>query len=160
MADNLPPPFPSMEPSQGAPAQPAKHGLFGGGKPAPGPDLAEILNSINDLLRRMRIMEERYTNLQRKLQVTEQNMINQHRTALDEIKTANLDIQELRRDIIDLREKMKVIIQELRTCAKKDNVTILKKYIEMWEPINFVTQREVERIVEQEVESALLKRKL
>ena len=32
-------------------------------------------------------------------------------------------------------------------CAKKEHVKVLEKYINMWEPVNFVTKKDVEDIV-------------
>ena len=43
---------------------------------------------------------------------------------------------------------MDLIIKELRQTAGIEEMMTLKKYIEYWNPLNFVTQRDVERIVE------------
>ena len=39
--------------------------------------------------------------------------------------------------------------------AKKDDVQVMKKYLELWEPIHFVTQEQVEKIVQDMLERKL-----
>jgi len=41
-----------------------------------------------------------------------------------------------------------LIIRELKRTAGKEEITVLKKYLEYWNPINFVTQRDLERTLE------------
>ena len=38
-------------------------------------------------------------------------------------------------------------ISELKNAAKRDEVKVLEKYINIWNPVKFVTQNEVESIV-------------
>ena len=49
-------------------------------------------------------------------------------------------------------EKMKMIIKELKLCSKSEDLTVLKKYIDLWDPVRFVTQNEVEKIIEEKIE--------
>ena len=46
---------------------------------------------------------------------------------------------------------MDLIIKELKLTAGKEEVLILKKYIDLWNPMNFATQRDVERLVEEKI---------
>jgi hypothetical protein len=107
-----------------------------------------VLNEVSMLARRMRVLEEQYTNLRRKTQVTDQNMLTYNKKNTTELKTVNLEINELRRILDDMQNNILLIIKELRLCAKKEDVAVLQKYINMWEPIDFVTRKEVEKLVE------------
>jgi hypothetical protein len=51
-----------------------------------------------------------------------------------------------------MENRIIMIIKELRMSAKKEEVDGLKKYVELWEPVKFVTQNQVEKIVEEKVE--------
>lgn len=123
--------------------------LFGGGKKqAPkGPDINEVLEQINVVGTRLSMIEDRSSNLTRRVQVADDALLKLRKKVDDEIKTINSDIVEMRRSITELSNKIDLIIKELKTRAGKEDVESVKKYIEMWEPLNFVTREEVERLI-------------
>lgn len=136
----------------GAPAEPGKHGGLGGlfGKPkekAAGPSL-EVGAELNAVVRRLKLLEEQFTNIRRKQQMLEQNMLQNSKKAINENKLLNDDIIEMRETLGKIEDKAVLIIKELKLCAKKDEVDLLKKYVNLWEPVNFVTKKEVSSIVE------------
>jgi len=114
-----------------------------------GPNVKEVAQEVTDMGRRLRTLEERYANLQSKTQLTEQNMISRNRHFTTEIKTLNSDVNEIKKEINEIKERVLSIINELKVTAKKEDVRILEKYINLWEPINFVTRNEVEDIVKE-----------
>ncbi len=128
-------------------SQEKKGGLFKKESKAEGVDFAAMINEINSLSRRVRIMEERYNNLRRKTQVTEQNMLLTHKKVMNEVRMMSEDMIEIKRDIMDVKDKVKLVIKELQSCAKKEDVDTLSKYINLWEPVNFVTRNEVEKLI-------------
>jgi len=121
-----------------------KSGLFS--HKLPPPIAQPPSNQMNELIRRMRILEERYTNLQTRSQLTEQNMLSRNRSFSTEIKAIISDIHEIKREIEEIKNRILMIIKELQTSARKDD---LERYVNMWEPIKFVTQDEVEEIVKE-----------
>lgn len=140
--------------------EPKKHGLggsfFGKHETEISPiSLIDISNQINNLSRRLRIMEERYTNLRRNTQLTDQNILRFNKDFQREISIASSDLSEMRRDFIDLRDKVRLIVRELVECAKTDDVKVLERYINMWDPIKFVTKEEVDKIVGDKIEEKL-----
>lgn len=110
---------------------------------------AERGSEITMLGRRLRILEEQYTNTRRKMQVTDQNMLSYHKKSMTDVKALNLEINELRHLLDDMNNNILLIIKELKLCAKKEEVNVLQKYINMWEPVNFVTRNEIEKILEE-----------
>jgi hypothetical protein len=155
MADQFAPPNVGG-PSQGAPPKPASGGLFAS-KPKTGPNLeaavADMAGEVNNMGRRLRILEERYTNLRKKSQVTDQNMLASNKKMLTEIHATLATVDELKKELHDLNEKFKIMVREIKECAKKQEVQVLQKYISFWEPLNFVTRDMVERMVQERVES-------
>ena len=127
---------------------PPKKGILGFGKPEQqAPDLSNVTNDINSLSRRLRLIEEGSTNLRRFLQVTEDNIIARNKHYSAELKTINSDITEIRKEIQELRDKLILVIKELQFVARKDEVKVLEKYINLWNPIKFVSQNEIEGII-------------
>ena len=53
------------------------------------------------------------------------------------------------RDWYEIKDKILELVKELKTNAKRDEVKVLEKYINYWNPAKFVTQNEVEAIVKE-----------
>jgi chromosome segregation ATPase len=126
-----------------------KKQTFFGPKQKQGPDPAvmKMASDMNDLARRLRMLEERYINFRKKNQVTEQDMVSAHKNLNKEVKTAMSDLSELRKGINELENTMKLVLSELQNCARKEDLLVLQKYINMWEPMHFVTEDEVKKMV-------------
>ncbi len=116
------------------------------------PDLSGISDDMNSLSRRMRLMEESVTNLRRIYQITEENIISKNKYYAAELKTFNSEISEIKKEIHEIKEKFMKVIMELQMVARKEDVKVLEKYIGLWNPVKFVTQAEVERIVDEILE--------
>ncbi len=116
------------------------------------PDFSGVTSDISTLGRRLRLLEEGFTNIRRFFQVTEENVIAKNKHFSAEIKTLASDVMEIRKEIHELREKLLLVIRELQTTARKEEVKVLEKYINLWNPIKFVTQNEVESIISEVLE--------
>src|SRR3989338_3481224 len=125
---------------------------FGHQQQPEAPDFSGMTTDINTLSRRLRLLEEGFTNLRRFFQVTEENIIAKNKHYSAEIKTLASDIIEMRKEIQELREKFSLVVRELQTVARKEDVRVLEKYINLWNPIKFVTQNEVEQIISEVLE--------
>jgi len=127
--------------------------LFGSKKAVPtGPSISDVLEQLNETGTRLSLLEDRNTNLSRRTQVTDSNLLNLRKRIDDEVKTINSDILEIKRTLTELTNKIDLIIKELKTRAGKEDVEVIRKYVEMWEPLKFVTRDEVEQIIEEAIE--------
>ena len=118
-------------------------------KAAPQQDLGSFSEDIGNLTRRLRVLEEGFTNIRRSLQVTEQNMLGKNKVFATEIRTLTSDINDVKKEINEVKEKIVEIVRELEGAAKREEVKVLEKYINYWNPIKFVSQNEVEEIVKE-----------
>ena len=116
------------------------------------PPKTEMREEFNSLDRRMKIIEERYTNMRSKTKVMEQNMLTKNKTFFTEIKALNVEMTEVKKEISELKDRISSLVKELEAFAKKENVDILKKYIDIWNPVNFVSKNEVEEMVTEVIE--------
>ena len=124
-----------------------KHSLFKQKEEPSVAPMADLTEEIRNISRRLKVSEERYTNLRTKVELTEQNMLSRDKQISTEIKTTNVDVHELKKELAEIKERMLMLIKELQTCAKREEVKVLEKYINLWEPVNFVTRNEVEDII-------------
>ena len=138
------------------PEEEKKHGFFGGKREdAPGQSIADLSMQISNLSRRLRILEERYTALRKKTQDTDQMVLGFSKEVSSEMKASHSELVDFRREFYDLRDKVKLIVKELKECAKADELKELERYLNLWEPMQFVTRNEVDRLVEEKVAERL-----
>ena len=107
---------------------------------------------VTSISRTVKIIEDKYSNLRKKVQIDEQNSLAAHKKAFEDIKAINSEILEIKHEIEDVKEKILLIISELKASVKAEEFQELKKYIEFWEPMNFVTRNEIQKVVEKMME--------
>ncbi len=111
--------------------------------------------SIGEIERRLRSLEEKYSNLERRSQVTEENMLSGNRKVKAEIKMGSEELSDLKAQVADVNEKIRAVVRELQGFARAEDVDVIRKYLNLIEPLGFVTQNEVDKLVKQAVEEAL-----
>jgi uncharacterized protein (DUF342 family) len=131
--------------------KPSEGGGMGAGKSLAGA-LPNSNEEISNLNRRMKMIEERYANLRSNFQVMEQNMLQKHKSFFTEIKTLNLEITEVKKEINELKDRMMMLIKEMELLARKESVETLRKYIDFWNPLNFVSKNEIEQIIREVID--------
>ena len=117
----------------------------------PGTLLREIAN-------RMRILEEKYNLSRERIFIINQNMIEQYKKLSEEIKAINDDIKEIKSDLFTIKEISKNSVKELEFFARKENLKVLEKYINLWNPLNFVTRDELEELIKKRGKNAKAKK--
>ena len=101
-----------------------------------------------DLNSRLRSIEGRYNLLRDRVLLINNNMISEYKKVLGEIKLINSDIKDIKTELFNIKETLKHIISDLERSARKEDVKLLEKYINLWNPMKFVLETEVRTIVE------------
>lgn len=126
-----------MFPNQPDPeAHVAKHK----GKETP---MQPVATSLNDIATRLKILEERYGTLRKKSQLTEQNIIESERNNFNEIRLIQDNLLDVKKAIKNLTEKVSLLSDEISSFASENDFKVLQRYVEFWEPLDFVTRKEV-----------------
>lgn len=144
-----------MENQNIMPQQEPAPGLFG--KPQQPAGTQRFSEEVTSTLRRLRVLEERYSTLHRKTQVYEQNFLIKNKKLSSDIKMLSAEIKDMKKDMNDIKDKIRMFVAELQTCAKREEVNILKRYINLWEPLNFITRNELQKILDDVIEEKLSK---
>jgi hypothetical protein len=148
MAEIPPPPMPPP-PAMGTGAA-QKGGLFGS-KPAPQEQPSAATEQLTTLAGRLRVSEERMGEIRRKLLLIENNMLAANKKNQADIKILQNDIMEVKHTIHNVEDRIITVIKELRMMAPKEDLQILKKYIELWDPMKFVTREQVEKLLDEKL---------
>ena len=107
-------------------------------------DLAYV---INDLNARIRLLEGKYNLFGERLLIVNKNMIEEYKKTLNKQKALEEEIKELKMSIELFKDVIKKMESSLKTFAKKEDLKVLEKYIELWNPVRIVTEEDVVRII-------------
>ncbi|MFH0752810.1 MAG: hypothetical protein V1914_04425 [archaeon] len=104
---------------------------------------------LTELINRIRVLESKQSLFNEQLLLVNQNIIEEFKSFMNEIKTVRTDINIINKDLKNLKNIMKHLSEEAANFAKKDKLMVLEKYINLWNPLNFVTRTEVEKLINQ-----------
>ena len=111
-----------------------------------------------ELTARLRMMEERYNELNNKAELIEQNMLIKNKKITNEVRAFKEDLEKLRSEITEIKDKIITIINEIKLLARKEDVQVLKKYLEYWKPANFITRSQLDEEITK-LKAEMLKKK-
>tara|TARA_Y100000310_G_scaffold323929_1_gene385071 strand:- start:133 stop:555 length:423 start_codon:yes stop_codon:yes gene_type:complete len=96
-------------------------------------------------------LEMKVNNLLREVDVVRNDLMKKNSSLKREVKNLNQDLIDIKRQQDQTVQKMDLIIKELKQTAGIEEVQTLKKYVEFWNPINFVTQKDLDRAIESKI---------
>lgn len=107
---------------------------------------AEDSQDALELVNRMRAIESKQSQFNERLLVVNQNMIESYKDLATNIKNVRTELEEAKKDMQNIKKVLKHLSEEAANFARKDNLTVLEKYINLWNPLNFVTRKELEEL--------------
>lgn len=113
----------------------------------------EINPVLSDIINRIRTLESKYNLLGERLLIVNQNMIAQYKRSLPELKVINSDIKNIRSELFKLKEIIKDLTKEMQFFATKEDIKVLEKYINLWNPMKFITEEELDKILEEKLKN-------
>ncbi len=105
--------------------------------------MQDQFTGISELNTRVRILEGKYNLTRDRMLLINQNMIDHYKSLTSEIRSINEELREIKENLETIKETSKDIVKEMAFFARKEQVKILEKYINMWNPLNFVTEEDV-----------------
>ncbi len=99
----------------------------------------------------LRGLESKLNNLVREVDVIKNDFTGKHSKMKASSKSFSEELLELKHQQEQFQKKLDIIIQELKNTAGKEEIMTLKKYVELWNPLTFVTQRDIELVVDEKI---------
>ena len=112
------------------------------------PELNAVINSLADVTSNVRVLEDRYANLRKKMQLTEQSLLDIQKTLYKEKKLLTDELTEAKMKLQDLIDDLTAMKGELKDTVKQNDLKVLDRYLDLWEPLQFVSRKEVETLLE------------
>jgi len=100
-----------------------------------------------DPTERIRVLESKYDNLRDRMILVNENLVGEYKKLSDDIKVLDSELKDLKKDIFEMKDALRHILTELQHFARKEHFQVLEKYINMWNPFNFVTEGEVLKLI-------------
>jgi hypothetical protein len=98
-----------------------------------------------DTMRRLRVLEERFMNLRRKAQLSEEKLLAAEEKVHTDVRMLTDELVALRRTLADLQESVASLQGEMQHAAPQHELRALEKYLSYWDPMSFVTKEELMR---------------
>ncbi|MBS3150332.1 hypothetical protein J4425_00805 [Candidatus Woesearchaeota archaeon] len=105
------------------------------------------MDGQEDSLERLRLIESRYGMLRDRMIIVNQNMIDEYKKLSQNIKILDSEIKDVKKDMIQIKDALNAVSRELKNFSKVEDFKVLEKYINFWNPLKFVTEEEVLRII-------------
>ncbi len=112
-------------------------------------EFLSLSRQISELLSRLRLMEERYANLRREHQTTSQNMIENHQSLTKQERRLGDQLLALKREMSEMNDQIKMMTGELSDTAKAHELKALEKYVDLWQPMDFLTRKQALELIQE-----------
>ena len=110
-------------------------------------DQASDAERISSLATSMRVVEDRYSTLRKKLQMTDNTLIEAQREFERERKLLDEERMECKERIEELEETVETMRGEIEEAVNRRSFRYLKKYVEYWDPSRFISRDEAESML-------------
>lgn len=109
-------------------------------------DITYIIADVNS---RVRTLESKYNLLGERLLVINQNMIEEYKKVIKEMRMITSDIRELKAEMSEVKSAVKNVVLELDLFARKESVKVIDKYLKLWSPLQFTTEEQVTKMIDE-----------
>lgn len=109
----------------------------------------KITKDVNTVGANLRILEERFSLMRSKGTTSEQGIIELERGLNKDLKSLNDQVNELKHELKDIFDKLRLIDSEMKNLTKKEDFKVVEKYLELWQPLEFITRNELEKLLEE-----------
>ena len=119
----------------------------------------QLATEVGKFSSRIRLLEQRSENLRRHLELLDNSLIEKHKTVVGEIRDIQDGMRSLRADIELIKDLSERVAKRMEALASKEEVKVLQRYVEYWQPLSFVTRSEVKSMMENILKERKTKKK-
>ncbi len=102
---------------------------------------------VSELGARVRTLENKYNLIGERLLMVNQNMIDEYKKLIKELKIMNSDMHEIKVEMANVKETMNMLVKEMENFASKNQMKVLEKYMDLISPLKFVTEDQVRELI-------------
>ncbi len=106
--------------------------------------------NIASLTAHLSLLEERYGRLRTQVQFTDHELIESKKNINTRIKALDQEMDDLSISVRDIKDLVTGLRQEVMQAARKEDLAVLERYLDLWEPLSFATRDEVKRVIQEQ----------
>lgn len=110
---------------------------------------------VSDVNTRVRDIEEKVRLLKDRVVLIGQNLIESRENSDNLMSEMKVSIEGMRKEIEKIKEKIQIILEELDSYSRRDEVALMRKQFKMFEPLQFARIEDVERIVDEKIKEMM-----
>lgn len=112
-----------------------------------GPSPLDVNRSLFSFSNRLLALERQVDTLRNNLQLLEEDIIEKHKEALKQVGAVQDQMADLKNENAQARQAIERLVDRLSEFASKESMDVLQKTVDFWQPLDFVTRREVEDLI-------------
>lgn len=109
----------------------------------------DIASFITELANRIKSIERKQDFLTEKLLMINQNLIQEYKKLTSTLKSKSEELDQLKKEFSELKNVLKHLTEEAVRFARKEDLDALENYINLWNPLKFVTEQDLKKILEE-----------
>jgi len=113
--------------------------------------VSEISALLNEFNTKMRDIEERHDMLKERLLLLSQSFLRHEERITKEIALMREEFKESRLDLDRIKENVQQVIRDSADFARREELLVLEKYMKLWEPLNFVKENDVKKMINEKL---------
>jgi predicted nucleic acid-binding Zn-ribbon protein len=110
-----------------------------------------MINQISELNRRMRLIEEQISGIREHTSLIESNITQRDKKTTEELNNFSEEMHDFHNQIREIKDAIDQIASKFDQFANKEQVKVLERYINIWNPMNFLTKDEVESFIDKKL---------
>jgi chromosome segregation ATPase len=100
-----------------------------------------VLGVISKLNRRLSLIEDRISDVRDQVDLIETNLVDKHKSATSGLGELNNKIKDFNSKITDLNNDTLRLTSQMNNFATKQDVQVLERYINFWNPLDISKSR-------------------
>ena len=115
--------------------------------------------SFSDMNRKLAIVEDRLQNLRDHIALVEKDALEKNKALVVEVHEYDDKIDALKKDIEKLESMFERLISKLELFASKEQLKVLERYLNFWNPLDYVSKKDVEELIAGKLKSKTRRKK-
>lgn len=109
-------------------------------------------SKISDINTRIRILEEKLDSMSDKLKITESTQVKNFKEVNKKLEEREERLKELEKEVRSVKETIEVILKQMKLFANKKDYKKVEKFVELLDPLQFLTRDEIIKLIRKEME--------
>jgi len=104
---------------------------------------------LTDFSTKIKDLEERHNMLKEKVMLISQSFLKDGDRISKEFALVKSDMRDVKMDMDRMKDGIQHIITESSDFARKEELSTLERYMKIWEPLKFVKEEDVKRMIDE-----------